>query len=89
MRKLFLISLLALCACAGGNRNSPDFRVGYSDGCASANLQGANPRETGLNRDEAAYRANKDYRSGWGQGFGSCRAMTRQSAPGADPFATP
>ncbi len=94
MRKTVLICLLGLAclpgltACAGGNRNSPDFKAGYSDGCASANLQGANPRETGMERDESAYRANKDYRAGWGQGFGSCRAMTMPmpSSPGAGPF---
>ena len=80
---------LALSACAGGKTDSPDFRAGYSDGCASANQEGgANKREDNIIRDEAAYRANKDYRSGWGRGFGACRAMNRPSAPGAGPFAT-
>jgi hypothetical protein len=75
-----------LAACAGGNSNSPDFKAGYSDGCASASLQGADKREDSLTRDDAAYRTNKDYRSGWGQGFGSCRSMSAPSSPGAGPF---
>lgn len=86
----FLLPLfLALAACAGGKADSPDFRAGYSDGCASANQEGgANKREDSIIRDEAAYRANKDYRSGWGRGFGACRVMTRPSSPGAGPFST-
>jgi hypothetical protein len=86
---MICLLFLVLAACAGGNRNSPDFKAGYSDGCASANAQGgANPRESGIQRDEAAYRANKDYRAGWGQGFGACRAMARPTSPGAGPFGT-
>jgi hypothetical protein len=83
---LILPLILILAACAGGNSKSPDFKAGYSDGCASASLEGANKREDSLTRDEAAYRTNKDYRSGWGQGFGSCRAMAMPSSPGAGPF---
>jgi len=80
--------ILVLTACAGGNSNSPDFKAGYSDGCASASLQGADKREDSMTRDEDAYRTNKDYRSGWGQGFGSCRTMNAPSSPGAGPFGT-
>ena len=54
-------------------RASPDYKAGYGDGCASAGTKGANPRDSGLVRDEAAYRANKAYRAGWGTGFGACR----------------
>jgi hypothetical protein len=78
---------LALAACAGGKPGSADFKAGYSDGCASANQEGgANPRARNVIRDEAAWRGNKDYRSGWGRGFGACRAMTRPASPGAGPF---
>jgi hypothetical protein len=83
---LILTPALLLAACAGGNSRSPDFKAGYSDGCASASLEGANKRADSTTRDEAAYRTNKDYRSGWGQGFGSCRAMQMPSSPGAGPF---
>jgi hypothetical protein len=85
---LILLPTLALTACAGGNSKSPDFKAGYSDGCASASLQGADKREDSLTRDDAAYRTNKDYHSGWGQGFGSCRSMNAPSSPGAGPFGT-
>ena len=84
---LILLLSLVLAACAGGKPDSRDFKAGYSDGCASANAEGgANRREDSLIRDEAAYRGNKDYRAGWGRGFGACRAMTRQTSPGAGPF---
>jgi len=88
-----LAILMALMGCESAAdramKRTPDFRAGYSDGCASANQEGgANKREDNIIRDEAAYRANKDYRSGWGRGFGACRAMNRPSAPGAGPFAT-
>jgi hypothetical protein len=88
MRKLILILLLPLAGCANAAlQKSPDFRAGYSDGCASASLQGANKRDTSLNRDDAAYQSNKAYHSGWGSGFGACRQM---AAPqGGDPLAMP
>jgi len=77
MRKLILICLLPLAACTSAAlRKSPDFQAGYSDGCASASLQGANARNTGLTRDDGAYRSNKAYHSGWGSGFGACRQMS-------------
>jgi hypothetical protein len=86
MRKLILLSLLVLAACASpaerALRKSPDFQAGYSDGCASASLQGANARDTSLTRDESAYASNKAYHSGWGEGFGACRAMAAPQGPG-------
>lgn len=84
----FLPLILLLASCAGGNSNSPDFKAGYSDGCASASLAGgADKRQDSITRDDAAYRSNEDYRAGWGQGFGSCRAMAApQSSPGDGPF---
>ena len=65
MRHLILITLLPLAACANpALRNSPDFKAGYSDGCASANMAGANKRDTSLTRDDAAYQANRAYQIG-------------------------
>jgi hypothetical protein len=49
-------------------------------------MQGADKRQDSITRDDDAYRTNKDYRSGWGQGFGSCRSMNAPSSPGAGPF---
>jgi hypothetical protein len=69
--------LLMLCGCMSSAdralRNSPDFKAGYSDGCASAGTEGANPRDTGYVRDEESYRVNKAYHAGWGTGFNACR----------------
>jgi hypothetical protein len=74
MRKLILICLLPLATCTSASlRKSPDFRAGYSDGCSSASMQGANARESGFTRDESAYQANKAYHAGWSSGFGACR----------------
>ena len=70
-----LAGLLSGCESAADRalRKSPDFKAGYSDGCASAGTRGANPRDTGFSRDEASYRTNKAYRTGWGTGFNACR----------------
>jgi hypothetical protein len=91
MRLAAVICLLLLAGCTSAadraTRNSPDFKAGYSDGCASAGLQGANPRDTGLTRDDGAYRANPAYHSGWGEGFGACRAMAAPQSTG--PLAMP
>ena len=88
MRKLILICLLPLAACTSAAlRKSPDFQAGYSDGCASASLQGANKRSAGPTRDDGAYQSNKAYRSGWGSGFGACRQMS--ASQNNDPFALP
>jgi hypothetical protein len=70
-------------------RNTPDYKAGYSDGCASASLQGANKRDNSLNRDEAAYQRNAAYHSGWSAGFGACRAMNAPVSPTGDPLAMP
>jgi hypothetical protein len=88
MRKLILICLLPLAACTSpALRKSPDFRAGYSDGCASASMQGANKRDTGFTRDDSAYQGNKAYHSGWGSGFGACRQMG--ASQNRDPLALP
>jgi hypothetical protein len=70
-------------------RSSPEFKAGYVDGCASAGLEGANKRETGLTRDDAAYANSAAYHSGWGAGFGACRAMAAPISPAGDPLAMP
>jgi hypothetical protein len=84
-----VLAILLLAACASpasrAMRNSPDYKAGYSDGCASASLQGANPRDGGNTRDDAAYGSNPAYRTGWGTGFGACRAMAMPPSPGGMP----
>jgi hypothetical protein len=87
------MSFLLLAGCASpaerAMQNSPDFKAGYSDGCASAGLQGANKRDTSLTRDEAAYGGNPAYHRGWGEGFGACRTMAAPQAPAGGPFGIP
>lgn len=81
----FLLLLLAGCTlfespAERALRRSPDFKAGYSDGCASANASGANPREESGRRDEDAFSGNKAYRTGWNEGFGACRSYQNQPA---------
>ena len=84
----FLLLGLALSACASAAdralRNSPDFKAGYSDGCASANGPGANMRDTSRTRDEQAYRGNRAYSTGWDTGFHACGVS--QSSRGMPPM---
>jgi len=73
-------------------RDSPDYKAGYSDGCASASTSGANPRDTSLVRDEEAYRTIPAYHSGWGTGFNGCRLYQPSAGPpvsGRGPIANP
>jgi hypothetical protein len=84
------VALLLLAGCADrAMRNTPEYRAGYSDGCASATLEGASHRDTSLTRDEATYRSNPAYHNGWGAGFGVCRAMAVPASPAGDPLAMP
>lgn len=68
-------------------KNTPDFKSGYSDGCASATQQDTNYRQDQV-RDEALYKSSKDYRAGWGSGFYNCRTnVTHNTAlPGVGPI---
>jgi len=45
-------------------KNTPGFKAGFSDGCASATEQGTNYRND-MVRDEQLYKTDKNYRSGW------------------------
>jgi hypothetical protein len=85
---LLIIAPALLAACESPARRaleaSPDYKVGYNDGCATAGSQGgANPRQDSTVRDEEAYRSNPAYRAGWGSGLTACRPMAaQQSQPG-------
>src|SRR4051794_33696304 len=63
-------------------QKSPNFRAGYSDGCAAASTTGANYRE-GAYRDEAMYKTSAAYRAGWGNGFSVCRGEGTAAEPGS------
>ena len=88
--RLALLALigLALTGCTSAVdralRNSPDYKAGYSDGCASASGPGANMRDTSPVRDEQAYRGNRAYAAGWDSGFHACGIS--QSSRGMPPM---
>ncbi|HEY0282689.1 MAG TPA: hypothetical protein VGC27_08705 [Rhizomicrobium sp.] len=71
-------------AASRAGRDTPGFRAGYSDGCASANSQDTNYRNDQV-RDEAAYAADRHYRSGWASGFSACRTYTTRD-PSSGPI---
>ena len=71
---------------------SPNFKSGYSDGCATASGGTANFREQPDVRDLALFRTDKAYRAGWSAGYTACRqpnalaAAPDQRGPIADPY---
>ena len=60
-------------------KNTPGFKAGYSDGCASATIQDTNYRGDQV-RDENLYNTDKHYRSGWASGFYNCRTNLTHGA---------
>jgi hypothetical protein len=90
MRRSFVLLLLPAVSACGlfpsaaerAVQKSPNFRAGYSDGCAAASTTGANYRE-GAYRDEALYKTSAAYRAGWGNGFSICRTEATGAAPGS------
>jgi len=68
-------------------KNSPDFKDGYTDGCASATVQDTTYRKEAV-RDEEAYKNSKNYRAGWSSGFYNCRTNTTHQpyTPGVGPI---
>lgn len=100
MRRLIVLLLVVPLASCGlfmsgkerALRRSPDYRVGYQDGCNSAAPPGANKREVADQvRDEEAYKNNPAYRAGWNMGLNGCRAANggRSADPGASPNSGP
>ena len=85
---VFLLMAFALAACEStadrALKKSPDYRAGYSDGCASADAQGANMRDSGRVRDDQAYQSNRAYSAGWDTGFHTCG--NSQSTGGMPPM---
>src|SRR5271166_3241484 len=68
---------LSACALMEGPQNraierSPNFKDGYSDGCETANARSVNPNEENVYRDEALYRSDRAYKTGWGAGYTAC-----------------
>jgi len=58
-------------------RKTPDYRAGYQDGCNSAYGPDADKRhDDTIVRDDAEYKSNKAYRSGWNDGEITASQMT-------------
>jgi hypothetical protein len=87
-----LAGLAGSCMLLGGSadratRNSPDFKAGYSDGCASANAEGTDFGRGGAMRDQALFDSDKAYRMGWSAGVTACRsAVPMQAGPQSGPI---
>ncbi len=85
--------VIALCGCSLFEsretrqlRETPDYRAGYSDGCATANAAGtAGSQGITPIRDDNAFRTNKAYNLGWTTGHSMCR-NTFTPAPGSGPL---
>jgi hypothetical protein len=60
-------------------KNTPGFKSGFSDGCASATVQDTNYRKDTV-KDEELYKTDKNYRAGWSSGFYNCRTNRTRTA---------
>ena len=98
-RRSYLLALAApltvSCGVFGGAqdaklRSSPNFQIGYSDGCAAATQQGADLRNR-IVQDPTLYKTDPAYRAGWSNGFESCRTtnMPAGTQPGGNPLGGP
>ena len=52
-------------------RNDPNFKAGYSDGCASANARGTSFTGEKV-RDDILFKTSQPYRAGWSNGYSTC-----------------
>lgn len=71
-------------------RASPDYKAGYSDGCATANAAGTAGSPAPI-RDDNAFRVNRAYNLGWTSGRSMCRNIFAPSSGSSMSFpsATP
>lgn len=83
------IAALSLAGCAAfedskdrGLLDNPSFRAGYEDGCAAATDQGADLRNQ-PDGNPRLYQGDDVYRSGWSNGYQTCRRTDR--TPGTTP----
>jgi predicted small lipoprotein YifL len=89
---ILIVTALSLAGCGilfpsarmRAEKDTPSFKNGYSDGCASAAAQSANRRQDFV-RDEEAYQSDRVYRAGWASGFYNCRTGGTRS-PGQGPI---
>jgi hypothetical protein len=73
---LLLLGGCALFECRADRamHKTPEYKLGYSDGCASAGAEGTDMRHGSMVRDDALYDSNKAYRAGWRTGMSACRS---------------
>ncbi|HEY5347357.1 MAG TPA: hypothetical protein VIJ72_04120 [Rhizomicrobium sp.] len=69
-------------------QKTPNYKAGYSDGCASANAQGTDMRRGDQIRDDTLFASDKAYRAGWHTGFAACRS-SQSPAPTSLPDIKP
>ncbi len=94
---ILLLAILPLSACGlfvsketRALRKTPDYRAGYQDGCNSAYGPDADKRhDDTIVRDDAEYKSNKAYRSGWNRGLAACRTSGTGYSGGALPGTSP
>lgn len=85
--------LLSACGIFGSDaklRSSPNFQMGYEDGCAEATQQGADLRNR-IVQDTALAKTDESYRAGWSSGFDSCRTTNTPAGTeaGGNPLGGP
>lgn len=68
---------------------SPNFKAGYSDGCATASSQTANFRQHTVVKDQALFQTDKAYRAGWSAGYTGCRPIEANQGPQSGPIPDP
>ena len=67
------IVVLSGCTTASTDNRSPNYQLGFGDGCTTASAETAGaPREPRRNR--ALYELDREYRSGWLSGHAQCLA---------------
>ena len=78
---LGICAALAVAGCV--SPTAPDFdgsafyQAGYGDGCSTA-VEGDKSFSTKLIRNEALYKTDEGYRSGWRQGYAACNENARR-----------
>lgn len=90
---LLLPAVTAGCASQFGVQETidgPFYTSGYTDGCTSAR-EAEKPFSTKIVQDKQLFRDDASYRSGWRQGFSSCKTDRAGLDPdndgsGFDPF---
>ncbi|MAN60830.1 MAG: hypothetical protein CMI60_02675 [Parvibaculum sp.] len=72
---VLLVAALGLSACAFERDpqllQDPLYKAGHADGCQSAHTEVSGFDET-IQRNKALYETEAAYRTGWGDGYGSC-----------------